>query len=162
MPPKKATKDEKRAKAKPQLAVALFCERAIQDGEGVFTIIRMVDSLTLSATALPPNGTVVPLPVTGLFGFRAHGFKGKLPFLLTQVSPAGAKHDIANGVADLKGGMTGAFITAPALPLLYETNGTYRYEVRLDRRLLATIPLKVVFELAADAPEGTSQKGQKK
>jgi hypothetical protein len=148
--PKKATKSAKRAASKsiePQLAVAVFCERAIADSDGVYTVIRIVDQLKLQGPVIPPAGTMIAIPIAMLIGFKAGTVKGKLPVSLTQVDPNGSRTSLPSREMKFNGEMTGSFLYAERMGIKYGGNGVYWFEFRLNNKLYVKLPLLVEFEL---------------
>ncbi|MGH7987803.1 MAG: DUF6941 family protein [Candidatus Binataceae bacterium] len=62
-------------KAGPYLAAALFCDRLLEEKNGVLSAIRIADTYTVKTTGLPPN-TIPSVATTLLLSFRAGEARG--------------------------------------------------------------------------------------
>ena len=50
----------------PYIAVATFCEKVLRESDGVLTIVRVVDTLNIAASALKYPTNSPPIPITNL------------------------------------------------------------------------------------------------
>lgn len=134
-------------KPMPELLAAFFCEKAIEEKDGVFSIVRIVDTLTVTAVAPPPHGELIGLPISTLISFKAAGTKGKRNFTVTQVGPSEKRRRLVSQPVEFIGGITGANIRSSVALVKYEGDGVYWFEVRLENRLYTRMPLRVAFRV---------------
>src|SRR5438128_2820070 len=80
----------------PYLAAALICEKVLHEKDGVFSIIRMVDRLTVS---LGPNAPAkmppLQIPLNVFLGFKSGIAKGNYVVKLTGENPSGEEKELA-------------------------------------------------------------------
>lgn len=138
---------------KPELSVAVFCEKAVADKDNVYTIIRVVDILTIAAPSRPAKGDFIGLAITTLIGFKAGGAKGKHEITIVQTGPSGKPVQLASKEVEFLGGMTGAYVHSNMTGLRYEGDGFYEFAVRLNGRVYTRIPLQLSFALTPQASE---------
>lgn len=160
-------------KAMPLLAAAVFCENFLEDKDGVVSLIRVFETLTVpkppeqppaTEAKSPPVPNVIPaVPIIAVLAFRSGDAKGEYKLRTDVVMPSGKKLKAKTELPlTFLGGENGinvrSNITAPV-----KEEGVYWYEVRLEGRLITRMPLRIVH--AAPSGEGASPdraKGAKK
>jgi hypothetical protein len=157
---KRTKKTGKAGSARPQLIIAVFCERSLTDADRVYTIIRIVDVLNITVVKKPAHGDFIGLPLTSLIGFKSNGFKGKLTLALSQVGPSGVRMNMGEHTLEFLGNITGAYAHSPLIGAKYEGDGDYHFEVRLDGRLYTRMPLRLNFQI--ESVQSQSKKNQSK
>lgn len=135
----------------PMLLLAVFCEKAIKEEDRVYTVIRVVDSLKVTAPERPPKGMGIALPITTLVAFKANGFRGKLPLEFVQISPTGLREKVGANQVEFIGGITSAYIHGALTGVKYDKDGVYEFEVRLGGRLYTKMPLQLAFDIVETA-----------
>ena len=82
---------------RPYLTMAVFCEKVLQERDGVLSLIRIIDQFNISGPAeeMPPT----QITVNAVICFKAGFVRGKYVIKLRPVSPAGK---------EMAGGMTNA------------------------------------------------------
>lgn len=75
----------------PYLAIAVLCEKVLQDKDGVASLIRIVDRVTVTAagTEAPEEMPVVGLSYVMALAFKAGIARGKYLVTLRGESPSG-------------------------------------------------------------------------
>ncbi|HEX5503079.1 MAG TPA: hypothetical protein VFW96_10690 [Thermomicrobiales bacterium] len=128
--------------------VATFCERAIEDREGIFTLVRLYDQLTVRVAADFPGPTPQePLPVNITF-FVALKARREQPWpdlIVRIVNPDDGAHDVpVTGVdpAEPKDGMN----LVLGLTLTVTREGRYWFEVIYEGRSLTRAPLRIAIQ----------------
>ena len=146
----------------PFLEAAVICEQVIHEKDGTFSVIRMVNKLTLHETVIH-KGVIVPLPLIGLISFKAGDFKGRKSLSLYVTDPSGNRTFMpmfANvHFVEFFGGDTGAIANYP-LHLVYDKSGTYWFDVVVERTLCSRMPLTFIVESPSVSSENASEKKQ--
>jgi hypothetical protein len=132
----------------PYLAAAFFCERVIQDNEGVLTVVRIVDRVTSTATGvgtpdvMPPVSTSLTLVVM----LKSGHARGRHDIEVRSEGPSGLRLPLQKGMSvQLDGEERGANLIIQA-NLTLENEGLYWFDVLLDGRALTRVPLRVVYQ----------------
>ncbi len=140
----------------PFLSAALFCERVIEDKEGVLSAIRIVDRLFFQIPNLPSGVSRPPLPVnlTMLVTFKAGVARGRSSVKIRSEAPSGLKgSEIAFPVL-FEGEDRGVNLILN-MGLLAEEEGLYWFDVLLDDQPVTRVPLRVVFHQVETGPAKT-------
>ena len=133
----------------PYVACAVFCERVLEEQDGVLSAIRIVNRLTVHATELPPAGGVPR--ITLLVMLKAGDYKGKGKVLIDGKSPTGKSLSKPVEIdVELSGGDSGCNVIANiGVPLKQE--GTYWFEIYFNAQLLTRAPLSFVLMMPTTA-----------
>jgi hypothetical protein len=134
-------------KPRPFTFLAVICERALNEVDGVSSIIRMIDVIAIrgSTDEMTPGAVAFTIGV----GFRAGGFRGKKQFKIRGVSPAGKKMQMMAGEMDFNE-ETGALAYINT-SLAVKSPGQYWFDVILGEKRMARIPLTIKYEKATPA-----------
>jgi hypothetical protein len=134
----------------PFVTLAVFCDQAIEDKQGVVTLIRIVDQVTLQAAGegapkeLPPGQAI---NTTLVIGLKAGKARGRQDVQVTFVHPDGTQHpgpDIP--VHFSQGDHQGMNVILQAGVILSDA-GVYWAEVSVNKRLVTKTPLEVRYEV---------------
>ncbi len=132
----------------PYVAVACFCERVLQEQDGVLSAIRIVDRVQFKkadSTAIAKDAVHA---IHMLICLKSGDFKGTGEITVRANSPSGKaiKKGETKLRVELKGGEEGYnLIINTGVPL--NEGGTYWYDILFENRLLTRIPMSVdVFE----------------
>src|SRR5438445_1958699 len=165
----KKRKLAKQKKTEPYLCIAVFCERVLEDKDGVLSTVRIVDKIIMQAvTAEMPAGShmapgmLAPRPVANivaLIGFRAGGTKGKRTIKLTGRSPDGKAMQEITHLAEFKGGNQTYNLRAN-MSIEVSQEGIYWIEVFLDGKRVNRMPLEVVHQQIALTAASASKRAQ--
>jgi hypothetical protein len=133
--------------------MALFCEKMLQERDGVFSLIRVVDTITQGATGPEPPKEMPPFITQGInlvIGLRAGDAKGRFGVKVRPEAPSGQQLAAFEQTVHLKPGPEGVSIVAP---LVFPVNeeGVYWFDVFLTGpdqpdRPLTRIPLEVFYQ----------------
>ena len=147
----------------PHLVAAVICERAITEGDGVISLIRVIDRVTTSATGVDPP-EVMPAITASLqmvVMLKADEAKGRYTIKLVIEDPSGERKQVGEQDVNLKPGNQGANLMI-GLNMTLGREGVYWIDVMFggphgqdDERLTRT-PLEVVYQRQR-IPESPSQ-----
>lgn len=125
--------------------MAAFCEKVLEDKDGVLSLIRVVDRFFVPD--LPEE--VHPEGATGLQTFAVIAFKSDGPFGPARLEmhhrpPGGPQLQMKPVDIHMRGGVEGAQLRAELiLPLTRESIGTHWFDVVIDGRILTRLTLEV-------------------
>jgi hypothetical protein len=136
----KARGSTKKGVGGPYLEAAFICELVLQDKDGAYSAIRMVNRITLwEVTSEPEHGALLGVPLMAVVSFKAGDVQEAQDLYLYLTSPAGKREPLPGIVFPItisfEGGDTGTFLALGALAIRYEGQGTYWIDVRLGQRL---------------------------
>jgi hypothetical protein len=132
----------------PHLSAAFFCEKVIEDKEGVLSAIRIVDRIIHSAIgagtpdAMPP----VSVALTLLIGLKSGSARGRHDIGITAEQPSGIRRRIAEALTVLFEGEERGANLILNLQWVAEQEGLYWFNVELDGRTITRVPLRVVYQ----------------
>jgi hypothetical protein len=139
----------------PYLIHAAVCERVLQEADGVLSLIRIIDRLTVNTqVALPPGVTlppgaipgtaaIPPYPVTLAIAIRSGSFRGSLPLRVRLEAPSGLKLSQLDVSVTFEGEDRGANLVLPfQFPLTEE--GLHWFVVELGGELMTRAPVRVL------------------
>jgi hypothetical protein len=134
----------------PYLTAAFFCEKVLQESDGVLSAIRIVDRWNISGPTETLAGPAV-IQASLLLMFKSGIYRGNAQLTVTPISPQTSARMQAIVVPVLFEGEDdkGINITAPiAFPI--QELGTYWFEVQLAgqalaQRILTAIPMRVAY-----------------
>lgn len=126
----------------PYLSAAVFCEKVLQERDGVMSAIRIVDRFQFSGTEkeMAPK----TLNATLLLIFKSGFFRGKLSIKLSPKSPSGKQLPELEFPALFEGDDRGVGIVA-AMGFVAQEEGLYWFDVLLQEQLITRIPLRVLY-----------------
>jgi hypothetical protein len=133
----------------PFVVLAVFCEQAIEDKEGIVTLIRIIDQVTLQAIGpgAPdelPEGSFVT--TTFVVGLKAGLARGENNVQITFEHPDGSKHAGPDVPVHFSGGVQQGHNIILKLNLGLSDAGVYWAEVTVNKRLVTKSPLEVRYE----------------
>jgi hypothetical protein len=144
----KARKKSKTTRAQPLLAAALFCINVLEEKEGLPTLVRVLDQLTIPPPPeLPPaaEGEKQPklgVPLIAFVAFKSGDATGDYQLRIDMVSPSGEREPMAMATMRFLGGANGVNVNATlAVPVAEE--GLYWYEILVDETLVTRMPLQL-------------------
>lgn len=142
--------------AGPFLQAAFFCERVLQEADGVVSAIRIVDQQTqfVAGPEVPNEMPPVVLSTTVLIALKAGDARGRYGVRIAPEAPSGQQLPALNVPVNFLGGSgeQGIHIVLPLQMQLVE-EGLYWFDVLwVDDRaeeselLLTRMPLRVVYQ----------------
>jgi hypothetical protein len=141
--------------AGPYVALAIFCENALQEADGVLSAVRIVDTFTVSDPASLPAGVRPLLPLTALVGFRSGNAKGNRKLRLVGNAPSGHKSNGFEQPVTFEDEGSGVNFKVN-LTLEVQGEGLYWFDVMLDDEFMTRMPLRIVYQHPADQPADQS------
>jgi hypothetical protein len=148
----------------PFVTVATFCERILEEKDGVFTLVRIIDRYHVEsgATGLtPPGGAKAGLKTFLLVIIKAGDFVGDATVSLKVRHPSGQYGpkpiSIPVTFTQAEGPESGIALQVEMGFGLEET-GLYWADVEVDGKLLTRVPVRVEFR-SKPTPEQASPDG---
>lgn len=134
----------------PFVGLAVFCEQAIEDKNGVLTLVRVIDQMTVSVSDLNAPEELPPgagIQTTLVLGLKAGQALGKQRVRVVFEHPDGSRHPGPE--------LPVHFTQAPAsganlilkLTLGLSTTGLYWADVLVNDRLVTRSPLEVRYQV---------------
>lgn len=131
----------------PFLAMAVLCERTLEDREGVLSIIRVIDRITATIVAPDPPAAMPPTPValTMVIMLRPGSARGRFTLSIRPESPSGRHLTKMDYPVHLDGEDRGINIVGP-FQFVAEEEGLYWIDVLFEEERITRIPLRVMYE----------------
>jgi hypothetical protein len=129
----------------PHLTAAALCEKVLQETDGIVSLIRIFDRLTLNAVGAgpAPGDLLKPAANMTLFiSFKSGSARGKATVAIRVERPDGLMRDVMTGPVLFEGEERGVNVVL-ALVLQFELEGLYWFHVLLDEQLVTRIPLRI-------------------
>lgn len=136
----------------PHVQLATFCEKVLQEPDGVLSVIRVIDRLIVTVSAagapaeLPEGGTV---RVTLLITLKAGDAQGRHPITLRAQQPSGAYLPDQSVDATFERDERGVNLILEVDLLVIE--GLYWFEVFVNEALLTRVPLRIMYQRVPSA-----------
>jgi hypothetical protein len=133
----------------PYVNVATFCERAIQDTEGVLTLVRITDQLVVQSTGPDapqdlPEGTVITTTLVVIL--KPGEARGSQPFKVDLETPSGEiKTGPEMSIPFAGGPNNGANVVLP-MTIGISSAGLYWANVYVAHRLVTRVPLQISYQ----------------
>jgi hypothetical protein len=131
----------------PFLQAAFFCEKVLQEKDGVMSAIRLVDRFTLSSSAegAPDLMPEINVGISILIAFKSGDVKGKLELKVRPVAPSGQELPGFVGPLLFEGADRGSSVVIQ-YGLSAKEEGIYWFDVILDNKLITKMPLRIIYE----------------
>ena len=132
----------------PYVCYAAFCEKVLQEKDGVFSLIRIVDRITVT----PPPGVTFEqaglpaLALTLAIGLKSGDARGTHQLSIRGRSPAGGDGEVNMNLSALFEGDdrgVGLFVT---VNLQLKDDGLHWFDVLFEGQRLTSIPLRVLVQ----------------
>ena len=130
----------------PYLQVAALCERALREGDGVLSLIRIVDVITHTERGPNPPSEMpsIRYPLTFVLMLKSGRARGRQEVTITPELPSGETMPPVMTTIQLEGEGRGANLVAP-LDIPYSLEGLYWFNIRLGEHVLTRLPLQVRY-----------------
>ncbi len=134
--------------------MAVLCEKALQEQDGVLSVIRVIDRLTQSATGTELPEQMPPFladNLTMVVCLKADQARGRYGIKIRPEAPGGFQLPAMEQGIQLAGGATGVNLVMPLI-LPIGQDGVYWFDVFLtgpapqEDRLLTRVPLEVLYQ----------------
>ena len=137
----------------PYVQVAALCERALQESDGVVSLIRIVDVTTHSRSG--PNAPVdMPefhIPLTLVLTLKSGRSRGRHEVTVTPELPSGETLAPVSVTVQMEGEGRGVSIVSP-LDIPYRMEGLYWFNIDFDGQILTRLPLEVRYSRTSSGP----------
>lgn len=130
----------------PYISAATFCEKILQERDGVNSIIRSIDRVTLTSE----GGAPAELPEGGLLNLtlfvalKADDAKGRHPISIQAQDPRGQSREPMNFDVNFEGEERGVNLILQVS--IEAIEGLYWFDVSINHRLLSRVPLRVSYQ----------------
>lgn len=146
----------------PYLAVAVLCEKVLQEQDGVLSAVRIVDQLTQGAIGpeVPDDMPGLLINLTALIVLKAGDARGRFAVRLRPELPSGQQMPPAEFAVRFDGASNQGQALIMPLNLEVEEEGLYWFDVLFvaqrggDDQLLSRIPLLVSYRPQRTTPQG--------
>ena len=132
----------------PYLQAALFCERVLDEKDGVKSIIRVIDRLQVRAAGhdAPDTMPEITTELVAFLAFKAGEAVGSVPIRITLTRPSGVTDTdpIWHGTVHFEGGTRGHNLTLKMRTRFTEA-GPYWFDVYVGDRLATKMPYEVIY-----------------
>jgi len=130
----------------PYVQLAAFCERALREGDGVLSLIRVVDVITHTERSPSPPDTMPEFhyPLTLVITLKSGTARGRHEVNIIPEQPSGETLPPANTSVNFEGEGKGVnIVTRIDIPYRYE--GLYWFSVLINDQLITRMPLEVRY-----------------
>lgn len=137
----------------PYLAAAVFCEKVIEDKQGILSLIGIIDRITQSAVGPDAPEKMPPLSYNLhlVLSFKSGFARGTQSVRLRALPPEGPPMGESIFTVFFEGEDRGNnLILQMALALPME--GLYWFDILLGERLVTRMPLRVVYQRLSLGP----------
>jgi hypothetical protein len=139
----------------PYLHYAVICEKVLHEADGVVSLIRIIDQVTVAisvttaeaADALPPP----MIAITFVVSLKSGEFTGPVPLKVRIENPSRAPWPEFETSAELQGEDQGAVIVLP-VQFPARDEGIYWFVVEVAGDIATRVPLRVVKQLVPAIP----------
>lgn len=142
----------------PRISVTgfFFCEKLLQEVDGVASAIRIVDTIAipeLQQPTAPPN----IYPTVLVVNLKGDDYKGVCRVQVKARRPSGkSMKDSPEMAAEFEGGMRGVLISLQT-NLAFPEEGVYWFELFIDGQAVTKTPLSVVLAPQTNATSENAQ-----
>ena len=130
----------------PYLQMAVFCEKVLQEKDGVVSAIRIIDRINQTATG--PNAPQAMAPfdyqLTGLITLKSGSARGGVQVEIEPEMPSGLRKPRVTMTAQMEGNERGQNLIMN-MKMRFEEPGVYWFNVYVDGRLITKMPLGVQY-----------------
>jgi hypothetical protein len=138
----------------PYLQLAALCEKVLTEQDGVLSLVRVIDRLTVNVQMIGPSGMEAPALVTPpvqltlALAFKSGEYQGTLPLKVRIETPSSFKWPEFSVDLYFQGAEVGANVIAP-MQFPAQDEGIYWFVVELGDELMTRIPLRVVKQTSS-------------
>ncbi|MFC2069748.1 DUF6941 family protein [Chloroflexota bacterium] len=130
----------------PYVQIAAFCERLLREGDGVLSLIRIVDRIT--HTEYGPNAPhdmpEIQYPLTLVLTLKSGTARGRHDITITPEQPSGETLRPFTQSIMMEGENKGANMVMP-INMPYKFEGLYWFNIMFDDQIMTRIPLEVRY-----------------
>lgn len=135
----------------PYLNLAVICEKVLRETDDVLSLIRIIDSatVTIPAAGAPAAGAESPpitplIPISFVVGLKSGGYVGSVPVKVRIDTPSGSEWPESETPARFEEGEDrGAVIILP-IQFPAQDEGVYWFTVQVSGEVMTRVPLRVI------------------
>jgi hypothetical protein len=136
----------------PYVQLATFCEKVLQEADGVLSVIRAVDRIVLTAQGegAPDELPQLPLNLSFVLALKPDEARGRHTLTLTVQQPSGLSLPPRDFDVMFEGDERGVNVVMQMQ--LEAIEGLYWLDVTLGGTLLTRVPLRVMYQRIPSGP----------
>jgi len=136
----------------PYLNMAVLCEKVLREQDGVLSVIRVVERVTItpppdSPEQMPPTSLNLALVVT----LRAGVMQGQMNLKMALITPGGIENQMGSFPVLFEGQDRGVHLVTN-LNLTVGEHGLYWIAIYLEAQLLTKVPLRILYQRISVGP----------
>jgi len=137
----------------PYLKAAAICSDVIEGKDGVLSLIRIIDRLTISATGAQPPSQMPPAkyPLKIVLMFVSGRARGSHNVAVKIEQPDTTPRDCWTGTVFLEGEDRGANVVI-AIDAEFPIEGLYWFDLYFDDARVTRMPFRVIYQRAGAGP----------
>jgi hypothetical protein len=141
----------------PFLQIAVFCEKVLQEKDGVISAIRIVDRMTIAASGegAPEKMPPIDIAIVMLVRFKSGSASGKYELKVKPISPSGKELATTTLPFMLGGGELAANIVLN-YTIKAEEAGLFWFDIMLNDKSFTKISLNVIYERKPEVSTSSS------
>ena len=130
----------------PYLQMAVFCEKVLQERDGVVSAIRIIDRINRRAAGpeAPEAMPAFDYQLTALVTLKSGRARGGVQVEIEPEGPSGIKQAPITVTAQMEGGERGQNLVIN-MKMNFKEPGVYWFNVYVDGRLITKMPLDVRY-----------------
>ncbi|MGB2800632.1 MAG: hypothetical protein WBC82_12405 [Dehalococcoidia bacterium] len=130
----------------PYLKAAVFCEKVLREPDGVMSLIRVVDRVTITATGPDAPATMpkTPYNITAVIALTSGQSRGRHEIKIEQEEPSGLKKPPFLATVQMEGEDRSANVIVN-MHLTFEMEGLFWFYVYIDDTLLTKMPFRIMY-----------------
>jgi hypothetical protein len=127
----------------PYVAAAVFCEKVLQEADGMLSLIRIVDRITFHVVG--PQGAPVPVPLFLVLMLKAGHTQGTHEVSVRAMGPSGQDLGTIQTPMLFESNDRGVNVIIP-FPFRPTEDGLYWFHVAVEGQPLTRVPLRAIFQ----------------
>jgi hypothetical protein len=139
----------------PYIQVAAFCERALEEKDGVLSLIRVVDRVTHTIAGPGASAEMQPFPyqMTLVLSLKTGHARGGYNLRIVREVPSGIREEAQapSFRIHFEGEGDRGHNLIVRMALTFEQEGLYWFDVFLEDQLLTRMPFRVVYARISQA-----------
>ena len=137
----------------PYIQLAAFCERVLREGDGVISLIRVVDRVTHAERGSNPPQDMPEFryPLTMVLNFKSGTARGRHEITITPEQPSGETLQPVTISVTMEGENKGINVVSP-IDIPYKYEGLYWFKIDFDGQVITRIPLEVRYSRMVVGP----------
>jgi len=131
----------------PFVQFACFCEMVLEDKTSAFSLIRIIDTITQSATGPePPQGMPsFGAPLNLAIGLKSGKAIGRHELIITPERPNGSTLEQKSMSIHFEGEEKGCNVFLK-MNIIFDMEGLYIFHIQLGEERITAIPLRVKYQ----------------